>query len=205
MSGSHRIRGLQREVVLLLLRQQEVSKGGGNFAPLLGVEVGEDIRHRGARLGPGGMSDELGEVRRIYPGSNLREAWCLFGFSGEGRIALVTGDAIQLLDENVTLELGVEPARNEAGNDRLRDGKWSTAEGQQAKRSDEPGEFRHGGMLVSRERIPTLFCGDVSPLNRVPSALEGEGRSAQGDDSILAWPPLPVRTCSSFSSWWGTS
>ena len=116
-----------------------MSERRGGLLPFRRAQGLEHVRHRRARFGPVRLADERLQVTWVHAGADLGEARGFLRANGQGRVAGVAGDAIQLLNQNQPLQLRVELARSQSGNHRLREPRSNDAQQQQGS-EDEPGE-----------------------------------------------------------------
>ena len=115
----HRIRRLQREVVHFQ-REQKVRERRRRLPPFLRAQLRQDIRHRGAGLGPMRIGDERLQPYRIGTRADVGKSRCLLRSSRQRRIARVASRAIQLLDQHHSLQFRIELAGSHSGNNHLR-------------------------------------------------------------------------------------
>ena len=119
MPGRHRIGRLRCKVVLLQ-GQEKVGERLRDLPLLLPVQVSQDIGHGGPGLRPPRVAEEGLQIVRIHPRSDRRETGRLLRSPREWRLAGVTGDTVQLFEQNEALEIRIELTGEQPGNDHFR-------------------------------------------------------------------------------------
>ena len=182
MSRSHRIGWLQRKVAFLQ-GQEEVRERFGDLPPFPGAQMRQHIRHGGSGFRPMRIAEKGLQIMWIDPRSDRREAGGLLRLGRKWRLARVTGDAIQFLEQDQAFEVRIELTGNNPGNDDLCECHRNGACEEQACR-DYPAGRSHGGrMLIGAGGMPILFLRRDFPV-RIPrrnapsnGAGAGQGRS----------------------------
>ena len=118
MTGRHRIRRLQRKLVLPE-REQEVSDGPGRVAALLRVECRQHVGHGGARQCFVRSGDESLQIGGVHPRAHFRKSRSLLRSCLQRTLARMTGHAVQFFDEHLTAQFRVERSRGQAGDNGL--------------------------------------------------------------------------------------
>jgi hypothetical protein len=161
----------------------------------------EDVRHGGARFGAVRIAEECREVIRVHARADLGEARRLLGSARKRRLARVAGRTVQLLDQDQPLEIRIELAGDQAGNDRRGEQGRTRAEQKRGCNGDDFGSFCNGWILCRPGGIPTLFLRGmhvtcwrrhdapvVSPLCRGADSTSGTTRvSCLRSGDAQAW------------------
>ena len=118
MTGRHRIRRLQRKLVLPE-REQKMGEGPGRVTAFLGVKGRQHVGHGGARQCFVRSGDEPLQVGGVHPRADRGEARCLLRSCLQRPLARMAGHAIQLLNQHLPAQFWFKRPGHQARDDRF--------------------------------------------------------------------------------------